>query len=263
MRTVMRTLRAADFDTVHAGFVDAFSDYVVKLSPTREQLLEMLTRRGWAPEASIAEFDGDRIVAFTLNGIDRDRGYDSGTGVAPSHRRQQRARKTMAHSFDLLRERGCTQYVLEVIDTNSAAITLYRGLGFEQTRGLQCWSFDGVGAGTDARNAAIREEFRDVEPSWQNTTQSIFRARDAHVLLGDADGYAVLFPSNGDVAQLAVRRDARRRGIGTRLLHEAARIAGKPLRIMNVDERDDGIAAFLEAVGAKRTVRQLEMIRPL
>ena len=32
---------------------------------------------------------------------------------------------------------------------------------------------------------------------------------------------------------------------------------------MNVDERDAGIAAFLEHAGAKRFVRQLEMTRPL
>ena len=60
-----------------------------------------------------------------------------------------------------------------------------------------------------------------------------------------------------------MRRDARRRGVGTQLLQAAASIAGKPLRILNVDERDAGIAAFLEHNGAKRTVRQFEMTRSL
>jgi hypothetical protein len=32
---------------------------------------------------------------------------------------------------------------------------------------------------------------------------------------------------------------------------------------MNVDERDSGIAAFLEKAGAVKFVRQLEMVRPL
>jgi hypothetical protein len=44
------------------------------------------------------------------------------------------------------------------------------------------------------------------------------------------------------------------------MLEQAAGIAGKPLRIMNVDERDEGIAAFLEQAGATRFVRQLEMM---
>lgn len=60
-----------------------------------------------------------------------------------------------------------------------------------------------------------------------------------------------------------MRREARRRGVGTRLLRAAAESAGKPLRIMNVDERDAGIAAFLEQAGAVRFVRQLEMVRAL
>ena len=104
---------------------------------------------------------------------------------------------------------------------------------------------------------------RDIEPAWQNSDGSIARAKAPYVTIGDDRGYAILFPNNGDLAQLAVRRDQRRRGIGTKLLQSAAAIAGKPLRIMNVDERDLGIAAFLEHNGATKTVRQLEMIRPL
>ncbi|MDP9195009.1 MAG: GNAT family N-acetyltransferase, partial [Acidobacteriota bacterium] len=103
----------------------------------------------------------------------------------------------------------------------------------------------------------------DVQPSWQNSTASIRRARDRYVELCDDNGYAIVFPSIGDVPQFAVRREVRRRGIGARLLQSAAEIAGKPLRILNVDSRDEGIAAFLTALGAQRFVRQIEMERIL
>ena len=73
----------------------------------------------------------------------------------------------------------------------------------------------------------------------------------------------VVFPSKGDLAQLAVARDARRRGIATRLFRQAQTLAGKPLRILNVDDCDAGIAAFLEHAGAVKTVRQYEMIKRL
>jgi len=259
----MRTLTAGDFDALHAAFIDAFSDYVVKLSPTREQLLEMFTRRGWVPEASVAELDGDAIVAFTVNGIHGDSGYDSGTGVAPSHRRRGLARELMDRSCDLLRERGCTRYVLEVLEGNDKAIALYRDCGFVETRRLQCWSFQSTTPATMHQSAQAHPEWGTSEPSWQNATHSIARARDAHFTIGNDDAYAIVFPSNGDVAQLAVRPSARRRGLGTQLLHAAAAIAQKPLRIMNVDDRDDGTARFLEAAGAQRTVRQIEMLKLL
>ncbi len=265
----MRTLTRDDFDALHLAFVEAFSDYVVKLAPTREQLAEMLTRRGYVPEASVAEVEGDRIVAFTLNGIDGTSAYDTGTGVVPSHRRRGLANAMLAFLEPLLRERGCTEYILEVLEANAAARALYLGAGFQETRGLQCWTFEAQGrTGSQAHSvfAPVSLEAREpvshwwsVTPSWQNSSPSIARARVPHVTLGDENCYAILFPSNGDLAQLAVRPEMRRQGIGTRLLHEVATLAGKPLRIMNVDERDEGIARFLDAAGAKRMVRQIEM----
>ena len=267
---VIRPLTHADFDAVFAAFVDAFSDYVVPLTLTREQLKEMLTRRGWTPEASAGAFDEDRLVAFTLNGVEGARGYDTGTGVVRSHRRHGLGREVMRASYPLLRDRGCTEYVLEVIDANERAAALYVSEGFVITRGLQCWRIEAVERRPlrppemdTAAEATASPLWWDTQPAWQNTTASIARATDEHVTLANEDGYVIVFPNTGDVPQLAVRREARRRGVGTQLLQAAAARAGKPLRIMNVDERDRGIAAFLEHHGAEPFVRQLEMVRPL
>jgi len=255
---------SADLDTIHAAFLDAFSDYIVPFALTREQLGEMLTRRGYRAEASAGVFEEGRLVAFTLNGVDGAWGYDSGTGVVPAYRRRGLARRVMEESFDLLRGRGCTKYVLEVLEANAPAVALYRELGFVETRRFQCWSFTAAGElPPPAERAGVEEGWWDVLPSWQNSTASLGRARVRHVVLGDEDGYAVVFPSTGDLAQLAVRRERRLEGIGTRLLGQACAIAGKPLRILNVDDRDEGIARFLERAGATKTVRQLEMVREL
>lgn len=240
---MIRTLTPADFDAVFEAFADAFSDYVVKFSPTRAQLEELLTRRGYVPELSIGLFDESRLVAFTLNGVEDDRAYDSGTGVVISHRRRGLARQVMNACFEVL---GNRPYVLEVIDTNTRAIELYRGLGFRETRGLQCWTL--TQATGDASCVA------EYQPSWQNSDASLARARDEHVTLAGDGGEVVLFPNTGDLAQLRGR-------VGTTLLRAALDRAGKPLRIMNIDENERGIAAFLEAAGAVKLVRQLEMLR--
>lgn len=262
LASVIRTLTPDDFPTLHRAFADAFSDYIVPMAPTREQLTEMFTRRGAVLDASVAAFENDRIVAFTVNCIDGARAYDTGTGVVPSHRRRGLARELMERSFALVRERGCREYVLEVLEQNEKAAELYRACGFVETRRFQCWTFDAAGEPLASRGA-IHEGWWTLEPSWQNATHSLARARDPQVVLGDDDAYAVVFPSNGDLPQLAVRPEARRNKRGTRLLEAAANLAGKPLRILNIDDRDAGVARFLEHAGARKTVRQLEMLKLL
>ncbi|HEV7922207.1 MAG TPA: GNAT family N-acetyltransferase [Thermoanaerobaculia bacterium] len=254
-------MTADDFETLYAAFREAFSDYVVPFAPTREQLLEMLTRRGWSPELSVGAFDGERMVGFTANGFDGATAYDSGTGVVPSHRRRGLSRAMFQWVTPRLRAAGASRYLLEVIETNSAAEALYRGMGFVETRRFDCYAYEGRSASFPA--GTVNTAWWDVQPAWQNSTASLARARDPHVVIGDERGYAVVFPGSGDLAQLAVAREHRRRGVGRALLDAAAAIAGKPLRILNVDDRDRGIAAFFEAVGARRFVRQLEMVLAL
>jgi len=263
----IRPLRDDDFDAIHRAFINAFSHYVVPMQPSTEALREMFTRRGWVPELSSGIFEDDRLVAFTLNAIDGDRGYDTGSGVLPTHRRRGLARQTMEHSTTLLAEAGVTRYMLEVLEPNTNASALYRSLGFAETRRLDCYILECGGASHRFQQRRPQPpqstHWWDVQPSWQNSTASIHRARDQYVTIGDEDGYAILFPATGDLPQLAVRREARRRGVGTRLIETAAAIAEKPLRIINVDARDEGIAAFLAALGARRFVRQIEMERTL
>lgn len=263
----LRPLTASDFDAVHTAFVEAFSDYVVKFSPTPEQLREMLTRRGYVPELSAGVFDDERLVAFTLNGVSDARAYDTGTGVIPSHRRRGLGRQMLDVVEERLRGAGYTQYVLEVIESNEPAIELYLAGGFQETRRLQCWAYEARRAVTlpELQSTAFDEmrSWWDIEPSWQNSIASVRRARARQVILGDENGYAIVFPDSGDLPRLAVRQEARRRGAGSNLLDAAATLAGKPLRIMNVDARDAGIDAFLTAAGAQPTVRQIEMVKTL
>jgi ribosomal protein S18 acetylase RimI-like enzyme len=263
--TEMRTLTADRFEEVFEAFAAAFSDYLVKFSPDQEALREMLVRRGWVPELSAGAFDHGQLVGFTLNCLDGGTGYNSGTGVIPSHRRSGLARRLMEYSASLLRNAGAERYLLEVIEANTAAAELYRRCGFEQTRGLQCWIWEpspGSVAGTFDRGQPPWEalpQLWDVQPSWQNSIASLRRARQPFTFLGNEQAYAVVFPATGELPQLAVSQSHRRQGLGRQLLEAAWAVAGKPLRILNVDDRDEGIAAFLTASGAQKTVRQHEM----
>jgi len=260
----IRPLTGISFDTLAEAFNDAFSDYAVPMRTTGEQLAQMQLRRGYDAGASLGAFDGDRIVGFVLTGIDGERAYNSGTGVSVSRRREGIARQLMERAIALLRDRGMTSYVLEVIESNERAAALYRAVGFEESRRFQCWTYEATQRvkAKELANASLEEiaSHRDVEPAWQNSLASIGRAREPHVVLGDERAAVVFFPQSGDLPLLTVRRDARRQGLATQLLAAAGSRAAKPLRILNLDDRDTGIAAFLAAAGAKPLVRQIEMI---
>ncbi|HEX3069183.1 MAG TPA: GNAT family N-acetyltransferase [Thermoanaerobaculia bacterium] len=270
-----RTLTDGDFDAVLEAFSESFSDYVVPFAMTADQLREICARRGVRFDLSVGAFDGDRLVAFTLNGFDGGTAYDSGTGVVPTHRRQGLARGMMDFIVPHLRAAGAQRYLLEVIQTNTRALRLYESLGFTTTRSLTCWKFEnGEVANTDVSVRLIEPDwnvfafFRDVEPSWQNSDASMIRARAPRIVLGAFDddlltGYAIVFPLTHDLAQLAVRRSHRCRGIGLVLLARAIREAGGNLRALNIDARDEGIAAFLRASGGTLFVEQFEMSRAL
>lgn len=261
----IRSLAGVSFETMTAAFNDAFSDYDIPAKYTTEYLTNLVTRRGYRPDLAVGAFDGDRLVGFVFNCLDGDEAYNSGTGVVISHRRQGIARELMQRSVATL---PAKRYILEVIETNARAAALYRDLGFVETRRLQCWTYAAsseqrVASGfSPARGSplAARQGWFDMRPSWQNSIASLRRASEPYEVLGDDRGFVVVFPSNGDVPLLAVRGDQRRRGVGRSLLSAAANHIGKPLRIMNVEDRFE---PFLERVGAKKLVRQIEMVRNL
>jgi ribosomal protein S18 acetylase RimI-like enzyme len=246
------------------AFNDAFSDYDIPAKYTSEYLTNLVIRRGYRPDLAVGAFDGMRLVGFVFNCLDGDAAYNSGTGVAISHRRQGIARRLMQQSIETLPVR---RYILEVIDTNYRAAALYRELGFVETRQLQSWNYVAptllsvqAQAGVPVPQLQRLRSWCDMTPSWQNDVPSILRAREPYLILGDAEAGVVVFPSNGDMPLLAVNPVARHHGRGRALLAEAARSVGKPLRIMNVEDRFE---PFLARCGAEKFVRQLEMVRSI
>ncbi|MFA6958234.1 MAG: GNAT family N-acetyltransferase [Thermoanaerobaculia bacterium] len=275
------TLSATPFETITATFDLAFGDYAVTFSSSAAWLGEMMRRRGVRLELSVGVRDEESLVAFTLNGIGSWRGevtgYDCGTGVIPEYRGRRLTALMLEKTAEVLQEAGATHYLLEVLQSNEKAIRAYRGAGFETTRELCCRELDTMARSSRAGITVIEEPsfdpvalaaMRDSEPSWQNGDESVARAGDPRLVLSVRDdaglaGCAVLFPKTNDLAQLAVARRARRRGIGTALVAAARARCAKPMRILNIDARDGGTNAFFAAIGANETVRQFEMIKRL
>lgn len=272
------------FESIVEAFRKAFCDYAVEFNS--RQISDMLVRRGFCPELSFAAFKNGEIVAFTLNGAGPYNGlnscYDCGTGTQPAFRGQGIAGQLFRHSIPYLKEAGIKQYILEVLQDNAPAINVYKANGFEITAEYDCYN-QAIDKLRLDRQPSDRIEFRpiqavalptmehfcDFKPSWQNDFSSISRGRDGLLITGafldgTAVGYCVFDPVSGDIAQIAVDRGHRRRGIATALLAHSLKAAASPtIKILNIATTDRNLPAFLKSLNVAKGLSQFAMCRSL
>ena len=282
----IRSLDGVDLERLRLAFVEAFSDYQVRIDMPPWRFEGMLRRRGFSPGMSFGAFDGNEPVGLLLNAVRPWGGvptaYDCGTGVVPAHRRTGLTTRMVAAARDALRAAGVRQYLLEVLKENGPAVQLYTRLGFTVTRSLVCYAGPREAvAGAPSGGARIEEAavadldweemraFWDFEPSWQNSVDSIMAGREGMRAVvvrvgGEVAGYGVVEARSGDVPQLAVAKGHRRAGVGRQLLGALAGMAGSPrLAVLNVEGGPTALHALLAAAGLPVLVEQHEMVLPL
>lgn len=280
----IKSLSSTNFDVIFEAFSRAFADYEVQQD--KEQLRSMLKRRGFNANLSFAAFEGENIVAFTFNGIGCFEGiptaYDTGTGTLKEYRGRGLATKIFEYSLSFLKEEGIKQYLLEVLQHNTKAVSVYRNLGFEVVREFYYSIQDNdkvvnhvktPGISYDIRAIDIQEFFMmaselcDFYPSWQNSIDSINRAARDFVSFGifvaeRLVGYCVFDPTSGDITQIAVDRKYRRQGFASLLLQRMLELNEySSIKVINTDVNCESITAFLEAKDITICGKQFEMMK--
>ena len=278
----IKSLKNIDFDTLFSAFNQAFADYEMQLNEA--QLKTMLKRRGFSADLSFAAFDGNDIVAFTLNGIGNFNGistaYDTGTGTLKEYRGQGLATQIFEYSMPYLREANVEQYLLEVLQHNTKAVSVYKNLGFKTTREFNyfvqkneeinntsktfesSYSIEQI----DIEKFKFVSDFWEFPPSWQNSFEAIKRASEDFISIGffaenKLVGYCVFEPISGDVTQIAVAQQHRRQGIATLLLQEMIKLnKNENLKILNTDILCHSITAFCKENNIDLKGKQFEMI---
>lgn len=277
-----RTLSDVPLETIHRCFVDAFSDYQVKMDLPFEKLRLMLGRRGFDPGLSVGAFDNGVLVGIILNGRrewnGKDTLYDTGTGVVPNYRRQGITRAMFQEVLNLAAGSGLRQYLLEVIRTNTPAVELYRKQGFEITRTFGCHkapktdTVEGMGGHEQELTRADEldwdwvQSLWDFRPSWQNSIASVLAVPAAFAAVvaksgGQPVGYGIVEKRTGDIPQVAVAKPFRGRGIGRAILEGlAAQCEAPNLVMVNVEDGHPAMEAFLGRTGFSPFVGQYEMV---
>ena len=278
-----RLLSSADLIPLYECFLAAFSDYHVNMQMAQEEFERRILRDGVRLEISAGAFDENGMIGFYLNATGLWHGkptvYDAGTGVVPHHRRQGVAKELFTFMVPHLREASLVQYLLEVISLNKPAISLYRKLGFIETRRLAVFrrsepltTLDELEGVTIRRveqpDWELFKSFWDGYPAWQNSIDAVERTATDRVLIcayvnGKCAGYGVVFRPAAMLMQLAVAPAYRRKGIGSRILRALQDEVAEFLKVNNIDEELKGTMKFFEANEFKLVLEQYEMMKSL
>ena len=111
--------------------------------------------------------------------------------------------------------------------------------------------------------------FWDFNPSWQNSNESILRTVDDFIFLcvyagEELIGFGVFGPASGDITQIGVHKQHRRKGVGSMMLGEMTRLnRNKMIKALNTDISCNSVNGFLVARNLAPTGRQFEMVRNL
>lgn len=282
----IKSLANTGFDELFEAFGRAFADYELQLN--KDEHSAMLKRRGFDPELSFAAFDKGRIVSFTCNGTGDFYGtptaYDTGTGTLKDYRGQGLATQVFEYSIPYLKKAGIKAYLLEVLQHNTGAVSVYRKIGFEVAREFYYFRAEtrqirneikSIDPSFSLRPIDINDyctvipDLWDFNPSWQNSFESVNRSPEGFVCLGvfagsRLVGYGVFEPASGDVTQIAVDNPYRRKGIGSLLLQKMIE-ANKPdsIKIVNTDTACDSIIAFLHSKNIEPAGKQFEMVKKI
>lgn len=279
----IRPLNTITIDELYTAWQDAFGKYILQIN--KAELAQMLHRRSYNAALSFGYFDDDRLVSFILNGIGDFKGqktaYDTGTGTVESHRKKGLASALFTAAVSHLEQVGVKQYLLEVLQDNSGAVSIYKKLGFNVAREFTYYIINDKPTITAnlTGNYALKElplnsilEFTngyDFEPSWQNNTAALLKAPKDFVCIGAYSnnaliGYGIIEPNKGDLPQLAVSKNYRRQGIGTAIFSELIKhTSQKAIKLINIAATCQSVKHFLAYHHIEISGKQYEMVKQL
>ncbi|MCF8299014.1 MAG: GNAT family N-acetyltransferase [Saprospiraceae bacterium] len=282
---IIKSLKEMNFDLLFVAFSMAFQDYEMQLNEV--ELRRMLNRRGFNANLSFAAFDNEKIIAFTFNGIGEFNGvktaYDTGTGTLKEYRGKGLATEIFNHSIPFLKDAGVKQYLLEVLQHNTAAVSVYKKLGFKISREFNYFiqENDNIKLKTkefpkdyklheiDLLNKDLMSDFWDFTPSWQNSYEAINSKIDDFKIVGvfkekTLIGYCIFEFTSGDITQIAVDKNYRRKGIASNLLKAVLSYnKHNSVKAINYKLEDFSSTDFFESNNIILQGKQYEMIKEL
>ncbi len=271
---------AIDFDYAYLAdaFNRSFEGYVVAFNFDARALEQRARAECWDLASSFLAFRGDQLGGILFTSRRGQSCRVAAMGVSKDARGQHVGRAMMLHCIAEARQRGDTELLLEVIESNAAARRLYESVGMTSLRRLVGFEWaEPIAAPPSAARltdmdlvefAALARMQYEPRLPWQIRSETLanltspFRAftleNRAFVLIGDPAAARVT------IRGLFVRQPDRRRGFGSDLLRALiAKFPGKAWAVAPIVPEGLADGFFLANGFAPTTLSQHEMALPL
>lgn len=270
------------FNALHRSFNQAFSTSKHRFNLSEEDFRIRINHKiPIEPSLSFLFLDKYEVIGFLLQAksVIRDSNtcYNAGIGIIPGHRKKGYGHLLLREAIEKAHQKSVHQMVLEVVDTNEAALKLYTAHGFTPTRVLHCFKRnqnstlacrqDLKVSKNDNWSLKAHEEMVDFETGLTDSLHELKRnslhetTMEAHED-GRLVGFVTFQPKIGRISKIGVKKDRRRNKIGTTLIYQCmAQSESKSLTILNIPKEQKKMRDFLSALGFSNEINQIEMIK--
>jgi ribosomal protein S18 acetylase RimI-like enzyme len=271
-----RTVAQCTSEEVTAAMVHCFQGYLVPMPLTPERYESRSRAENLDPFSSRLYYNEGAPAAVVM--IAR-RGWTSrlaAMAVAPDFRGRGLGKDVMRVALEEAAQRKDRTMILEVIEQNGPAVSLYTRLGFRPIRRLVGYDFDPHHA---SNHVSDLELLREIDPlivarliakdgetdlPWILMPETLAAATPpVQALHLDEIAYAIVADPNAEkivIRALLVRKSHRKQGWGSRMLSALeARFAGRPLTIPALVPENLAPYLFLRVGWQLQTLNQFEM----
>ena len=275
-RLTSRVVAECTSEEVTAAIVHCFQGYLVPMRLTSDKYETRFRAENLDPFASRVYYDNGAPAAIVM--IAR-RGWTSrlaAMAIAPDFRGRGLGKEVMRVALEEAVKRKDRSMILEVIEQNQAAVSLYTKLGFQPIRRLVGYELNPDAARErDADYARLREFdplivarliAKEGEPDlpWMLMPETLAASTPpVQALHLDELAYAIVADPSAErivIRALLVRKEHRKQGWGSRMVRALEAVfAGRPLAVSVLVPENLAPGLFLKAGWQEQKLRQFEM----
>lgn len=252
-------------------------DYIVPMPMNARRLQEYIHTYDIDLSASVVSLNADgQPTGLGMLGLRDSRAWISRLGVLPERRGRRTGLFLMEHLLHQARMHRARMVQLEVVKGNTPAHTLFRKLGFQETRELLIIRrppgtaplipppLNASVAPLDNDGIAACLDMRDDNASWLEETRSLYRAGSLHglwVTLASGDGGWIVFQRTPfQLTHVVLGTPATNRiEVGTALLYHLHGLNPRQDSKVENMPADSPYWPIFEGAGYMETFRRVEM----